>query len=143
MKVKLVAAEQAAYVRQVQVGDCQAATFRFQSALDPEDARGVFHSEDYQAIGTVSSNYMRWKNGIVDGAFDQLRSNSDPVVRKRAADTIANELVTDWPIIITAATTWGVAVNCNYQIGTPKLPSGHDLQTSPTGAFLLAVISTK
>ncbi len=84
---------------------------------------------------------MRWKNGIVDSAFDQLRSNSDPNVRRRAADTIANELVSDWPMIITSATTWGVALAPGYTAATAKLPSGKELQTSPTGAFWMSTVS--
>ncbi len=143
VKVKIVAAEQAAYVRQIQTGDFQAGTFRFQSALDPEDLRRQFHSESALPIGTATSNYMRWKNGIVDAAFDQLRSSSDPVVRKRAADTISGELINDWPMIITAATTWGVAVNSDFQMGTPTLPDGKEWQSSPTGAFPLGFISQR
>lgn len=140
-KVKISAVEQSAYVRQVQVGDFQAATFRFQSALDPEDLRRQFHSESALPLGTATANYMRWKNGIVDASFDQLRTSSDPVVRKRAADAIANELVSDWPMIITAATNWGVAVNSDYQLMTPKLPNGKEWQTSPTGAFPVGFVA--
>ncbi len=143
VKVKIVAVEQAAYVRQVQVGDFQVATFRFQSALDPEDTRAFFHSENAAPLGTVTSNYMRWKNGIVDSAFDQLRGSSDPAVRRRAADTIATELASDWPIIITAATTWGIALGPDFRAGVAKLPSGKELQTSPTGAFWASTVSGK
>lgn len=139
--VKVAATEQAAYVRQIQTGDFQAGTFRFQSALDPEDTRALFHSENYQPVGTVSSNYMRWKSAIVDGAMEVLRVNSDPAVRRKAADTIANELVQDWPLIITSATTWGVALNGDYKVSPATLPSGSELQTSPTGAFWLNTVS--
>lgn len=143
VKVKIVAVEQAAYVRQVQVGDFQAATFRFQSSLDPEDTRAFLHSENAAPLGTVTSNYMRWKNGIVDSAFDQLRGSSDPAVRRRAADTIATELASDWPMIITAATTWGIALGPDLKASVAKLPSGKEVQTSPTGAFWASTLSGK
>jgi peptide/nickel transport system substrate-binding protein len=143
ISVKIAATEQAAYIRQVQIGNFQAATFRQQSNLDPEDTRRFFHSENYAALGTVTANYSRYRNGIMDSAFDQLRTNSDPVVRRRAADTIATQLALDIPMVILAATTWGVAIAPDYQFVSPKLPNGQDMQTTPTGAFQMSFLATK
>jgi len=143
MKVKIVGIEQSAFVRREQLGDFQVTITRIPSALDPEELRGIFHSENYAPLGVSSGAYNRWKNGIVDSAFEHLRVNSDPVVRRRAADIVATELVNDWPIMITAATLFAAAVGPGLKITPPRLPSGRELQSSPTGTIWVSSLSLR
>ena len=91
--------EQSAYIGFVFVGNYDVMTWNYLAATDPDQMRPFLHSEGCggplvcpKSIGTPVLNWGRLSDGTIDASFDQIRSNSDPAVRKQAAENINRQL---------------------------------------------------
>ena len=96
-KVDTVNIEQQKYIGVGLVGAFQMFQWRSHGGFDPDQQRVWWHSEMIakDAAGkplfdgkTISINFARVNDATVDSAFDQIRGNSDPAVRKKAAENI-------------------------------------------------------
>ena len=92
--------EQSAYIQAVLTGNFEVMTWNYPLAggTDADQGRPFLHSEGCggptvcpRAIGFSVLNWSRSVDGIVDTALDQVRSNSDPAVRKRAAEAVETQ----------------------------------------------------
>jgi peptide/nickel transport system substrate-binding protein len=126
-KIKTANIEQANYIGAVLTGATQWATWRYYGGIvDLDTYRFQMHSETANPNGAVSLNWQRAKDGQVDAAFDQIRDSSDPVIRKRAAESISQQygekayILWRWRTVWTVA--WGNKVN--FDPKNIKLPSG-------------------
>ena len=138
IRVKTVSVESALFTQQTAAGQIQAGFQRIPSSIDPDEVRRFFHSENAAPIGTPGGNYGRIRSGIIDAAFDQIRGNSDPAVRTRAAESITRELAEEANLLILSQTLWVVATSNDFQIDQPQLADGKPLYATPTGAVQLA-----
>ncbi len=92
--------ETSAYIQAVLTGtlDVVAWDYPFNGAFDPDQGRPFMHSEGCggpavcpRTTGVSVLNWPRVVDGIVDTALDQIRGNSDPEVRRRAAEAIETQ----------------------------------------------------
>ena len=135
-KIKTANIEQANYIGAVLTGATQWATWRFYGGIvDLDTYRFQFHSETANPNGQISLNWQRVKDGQVDAAFDQIRDSSDPVVRKRAAESISRQYGEKAYILWRWYTIWTVAWNpkVNFEPTKIKLASGADAPEIPFG----------
>jgi peptide/nickel transport system substrate-binding protein len=91
--------EQSAYIGAVFVGGYEVMTWNYAGWSNPDQGRPFLHSEGCggpiacpRTIGTPVLNWGRMADGIIDSSLDQIRTNSDPVVRKKAAENINRQL---------------------------------------------------
>jgi peptide/nickel transport system substrate-binding protein len=90
--IKTLELPQATYIPAALVGSYQWLTWRNHGGFDPDGERLWWHSETVAPpCGNASCqalNFARFKDGTIDEAFTQIRGNSDPAVRKKAAEAI-------------------------------------------------------
>ncbi len=125
--VKKANIEQSKYITTVLLGGTQWATWRFYGGIiDMDVERFQMHSETAGPNGAVSLNWQRAKDGQVDAAFDLLRDNTDPAVRKGAAESIFRQYAEKAYILPRWVTVWSVAYGNKVQpnLETLKLVSG-------------------
>jgi peptide/nickel transport system substrate-binding protein len=135
-KIKTANIEQANYIGAVLTGATQWATWRFYGGIvDLDTYRFQMHSETANPNGAVSLNWQRAKDGQVDAAFDQIRDSSDPVVRKRAAESISRQYGEQAYILWRWRTVWTVAWGnkVTFDPKAIKTPSGDLAPEIPFG----------
>ena len=98
---------------------------RFGAGPDPESVNVFYNSATYQPNGTPTLNIQRTRNPIIDEAFKQLRTTSDPVLKKRFAKALAQEFNENCYNVFLYQTTWGV--------GAQKNITGFEDYTLPSG----------
>lgn len=88
--------EQTAYIGAVFTGQFEVMQWTWLPYSDPDIFRAFLSSDGCggpavcpRTIGAQVLNWGRVTDGIVDSSFDQIRSNSDPSVRKRAAESVS------------------------------------------------------
>ncbi len=90
--IKTLELPQATYIPAALVGSYQWLTWRNHGGYDPDGERLWWHSETYAPpCGNATCqalNFARFRDGTIDEAFTQIRANSDPAVRKKAAEAI-------------------------------------------------------
>ncbi len=77
------------------------------------------------SAGRFGTNFSRGTNAIIDSSFEQIRGNSDPVVRKRAAESINRELSNQvyWNYLWLGMMTVAGCATCGG-LGTSTSPDG-------------------
>ncbi len=143
-KVDTVNLEQQKYIGVALVGAYQWFQWRSHGGFDPDQQRVWWHTEmipKNPATGayiydgkTISINLARISDGTIDTAFDQIRGNSDPAVRKKAAEAINGAMGDNAYDLWRIRTQWAVAY-CNKCGGVTgqKTASGDAKQDFPTG----------
>jgi peptide/nickel transport system substrate-binding protein len=142
-KVSLVNIEQQKYIGVALVGAFQWFQWRSHGGFDPDQQRIWWHTEmiPKDASGkpvfdgkTISINLARISDGTIDSAFDQIRGNSDPAVRKKAAEGINAALGENAYNLWRWRTVWGVGYckSCGGVTGQ-LTPTGSPTQDFPTG----------
>ena len=123
----VVATEQSKYITDVLLaGNFMATGLRGYSGRDPETNNVFWNSLTYAPSGTTTLNIQRLRNPIIDEALKQLRTNDDPVLRKRFAKAISTEFNDNCYNIWLYQTTWG--------IGAQKNITGFESYTLPSGS---------
>jgi peptide/nickel transport system substrate-binding protein len=125
--VKKANIEQSKYITTVLLGATQWATWRYYGGIvDLDVYRFQMHSETAAPNGGVSLNWQRAKDGQVDAAFDLLRDNTDPAVRKSAAESIFRQYAEKAYILPRWVTVWTVAYGnkVNPNLESLKLVNG-------------------
>jgi peptide/nickel transport system substrate-binding protein len=77
------------YIGAALTGNFQWVTWRSHGSPDIDTERIWFHSELAAPPGQLAINLGRIRDATIDESFNQIRSNSDPAVRKKAADAIS------------------------------------------------------
>ena len=142
-KVSLVNIEQQKYIGTALVGAFQWFQWRSHGGFDPDQQRIWWHTEmiPKDASGkavfdgkTISINLARISDGALDSAFDQIRGNADPAVRKKAAENINGSMGENANNLWRWRTVWGVGYckSCGGVTGQ-KTPSGSSTVDFPTG----------
>jgi peptide/nickel transport system substrate-binding protein len=131
--IKTLELPQANYIPAALVGAYQWLTWRNHGGYDPDGERLWWHSETAQPIcSTVPTgtpcqalNFARFKDATIDASFSSIRGNSDPVVRKKAAEDINQAFGEEMYIIPNWYSKWvlGQAKGCKGAEGF-KLPNG-------------------
>jgi peptide/nickel transport system substrate-binding protein len=86
--IKTLELPQANYIPAALVGKYQWLTWRNHGGYDPDGERLWWHSETAAPLDSLALNFARFKDATIDDAFAQIRGNSDPAVRKKAAENI-------------------------------------------------------
>jgi ABC-type transport system substrate-binding protein len=142
--VNTVNIEQQRYIGVALVGAFQWVQWRNHGGVDPDQQRIWWHSEtsgpgpDGKPLinGTnIALNFGRIQDGTIDRSLDLIRTNSDPAVRKKAAEDINGSFADQAYNLWRWRTRWAFATG--PKIGgfenqrtaggekTPELPSGH------------------
>ena len=115
--VKTVNIEQQKYIGTALVGAFQWFQWRNHGGFDPDQQRVWWHSElaTRDAAGkfvfdgkTIAINFNRIVDPTIDAAFDLIRTNSDPAVRKKAAENVNGAFADNAYDLWRWRTTWGV-----------------------------------
>ncbi len=143
-KIDTLNLEQQKYIGVALVGAYQAFQWRSHGGFDPDQQRIWWHNEMnprdpktgalvYNGA-TISINLARVNDSTVDTAFDQIRQNSDPAVRKKAAEAINLSMGENANNLWGWRTVWAVAscAKCGGYQGQ-KTPGGEATQDFPTG----------
>ena len=144
--VKTVNIEQQKYIGTALVGAFQWFQWRSHGGFDPDQQRIWWHSElaTRDAAGkfvfdgkTIAINFNRIVDPTIDAAFDLIRTNSDPAVRKKAAENINATFADNAYDLWRWRTTWGVGscLKCGGVSGQ-KTPTGSPTQDFPTGLIV-------
>jgi peptide/nickel transport system substrate-binding protein len=151
-KVSLVNIEQQNYIGVALVGAYQWFQWRSHGGFDPDQQRVWWHNEmnPRDPSGklvydqkTISINLNRISDSTIDDAFDKIRQNSDPAVRKKAAENINQAMADNAYSLWRWRTVWGVGycTKCGG-VTAQKTPTGAGTQDFPTGlVFDLAAIT--
>jgi peptide/nickel transport system substrate-binding protein len=151
-KVSLVNIEQQKYIGVALVGAYQWFQWRSHGGFDPDQQRIWWHNEmnPRDAAGrlkfdgaTISINLNRIADTTIDDAFDKIRGNSDPAVRKKSAEDINQAMADNAYSLWRWRTIWGVGycTKCSGVTGQ-KTAAGAATQDFPTGhVFDMAALS--
>ena len=151
--VKTVNIEQQKYIGTALVGAFQWFQWRSHGGFDPDQQRIWWHSElaTRDAAGkfvfdgkTIAINFNRLVDPTIDAAFDLIRTNSDPAVRKKAAENVNGAFADNAYDLWRWRTTWGVGscLKCTGVAGQ-KTASGAATQDFPTGVVADMGVLTK
>ncbi len=123
--IKTLELPQANYIPAALVGKYQWLTWRNHGGYDPDGERLWWHSETAAPLDSLALNFARFKDATIDEAFTQIRGNSDPVVRKKAAESINQAFGEEMYVIPNWYSKWvlGQAKGCKGAEGF-KLPNG-------------------
>jgi peptide/nickel transport system substrate-binding protein len=143
-KVNLVNIEQQRYIGVALVGAFQYFTWRNHGGVDPDGQRIWWHSEmsgpgpDGKPLidgKNIAINFGRIQDATIDRSLDLIRTNSDPAVRKKAAEDINGIFADQAYNLWTLRTRWALATgpkvtgfeNQRTAGGEkiPELPAGH------------------
>jgi peptide/nickel transport system substrate-binding protein len=139
---KIVQVQQSQYIQNALLGSFQAYGWRQFGEPDPDADVVWWISATAAPIGSLSLNFARNKDPLVDKSLIAGRTSPDPAVRKAAYQDIAKQFAKDLPFIWTVQTVWAVASKPTVGgIEGAKLPDGTDALT-PTGGLVQAVYLT-
>ena len=136
--------EQSAYIQAVLTGNFEVMSWNYPvgGPSDPDQGRPFIHSEGCggptvcpRAIGFSVLNWSRSVDGIVDTALDQIRTNSDPEVRKRAAEAVETQFSENAFLLFRwrSRSHMGFCAKCTVPAETGV--AGDKLQFAPSGTF--------
>jgi hypothetical protein len=123
--IRTVEIGQDSYIPAALVGSFQWQTWRNHGFPDPDVERIWWHSETAIPAPGIALNFGRVRDNIIDQSLDQIRANSDPAVRKRAAEAINQQFADQ----VYAIWNWP----SRYTLGTCKQCGGFDDQRMPNG----------
>jgi peptide/nickel transport system substrate-binding protein len=123
--IKTAELPQATYIPAALVGNYEWLTWRNHGGYDPDGERIWWHSETASPLGAQALNFARFKDGVVDESLNQIRSSSDPAVRKKAAEAINRQFGEEVFYIPNWYSKWtlGSAKGC-AGLDAFKLPDG-------------------
>ena len=108
VKATITPIEQGQYIGLALNGSFQALGWRSHFGADPDEQRLWWQSVSASPIGVLALNFGRFKDPVIDKAFDTIKSNPDPAARKAAAEDINREFGDQvWNIWLTRA-LWGI-----------------------------------
>jgi len=100
--------EQGQYIGLALVGTFQALGWRSHFGSDPDEQRLWWQSVSAAPIGTLALNFGRFKDPVIDEAFNTIKSDPDPAARKAAAEDVNREFGEQvWNIWLTWV-LWGI-----------------------------------
>jgi peptide/nickel transport system substrate-binding protein len=134
-KIKTAELPQDLYIPAALLGRFQWLTWRNHGGADIDGERIWWHSETASPLDAQALNFGRFKDGIIDTAFNQIRSSSDPALRKRAAEEINRTFGTEVYNIPNWFSRWILGYNpkCGGEEDF-RLPSGDKIWDLPGGA---------
>ena len=127
VNVTITPIEQGQYIGLGLVGNFNAQGWRSHFGADPDAQRKWWQSAGASPIGELALNFGRFKDPVIDEAFDTILTNPDPAARKAAAEDINKEFgaqVWNWWL---AWVLWGI-VQQPYVNGVQhdQLPDGSE-----------------
>ncbi len=128
--IKTAELPQATYIPAALTGAYTWLTWRNHGGYDPDGERLWWHSETASPIGSLALNFARFKDATIDEAFTQIRGNSDPAVRKKAAEAINQAFGEEMYVIPNWYSKWvlGQAKGCKG-VEDFRLPNGDKVWT--------------
>ena len=136
--------EQSAYIQNVLTGNFEVMTwnFPFNGAQDPDQGRPFISSEGCggpticpRAIGFSVLNWPRSVDGIVDTAMDQIRTNSDPEVRRRAAEAVETSFFDNAYVMFRWRARFHIGFCAKCTVGAETGVDGEKLAFAAAGGF--------
>ena len=91
VQVTITPIEQGQYIGLALVGDFNAQGWRSHFGADPDAQRKWWQSAAASPIGELALNFGRFKDPVIDEAFDTILTNPDPAARQAAAEDINKE----------------------------------------------------
>ncbi len=141
VKVDIELVEPTALTLSVATGSFDSLLVAYWADDDPDAFRHFFHSDSYKPVPAISLNLSRYRNEVVDRAFDDGRASADPVVRKNAYQRAWDQMGLDVPMIFLFDNNWVVAWNPSIQnVGGPTSPDGVALQPNRWGSTFLTEV---
>jgi peptide/nickel transport system substrate-binding protein len=133
--IKTAELPQDLYIGAALTGQFQWETWRSHGSPDVDTERIWFHSELALPIGSLAINLGRVKDGTVDEAFNQIRQNSDPAVRRKAAEAVSQAFGEEQYYIWNWYSKWILGYNAKCTNGEDfRLPNGEKIYNLPGGA---------
>ncbi len=134
-KIKTAELPQDLYIPAALLGRFQWLTWRNHGGADPDGERIWWHSETAADIDKQALNFGRFKDNIIDESLNQIRGNSDPVVRKRSAEAINTAFGEEVYFIPNWFSKWvlGSSPKCGG-VEDFRLPNGDKIYALPGGA---------
>jgi ABC-type transport system substrate-binding protein len=123
MQVTLQQVQQADEINDALAGKFQAVGWRQFAAVDP-DLNYLWWSPT-EIFGTINPNFAQNKDPVIETLLQQGRQSTDPTVRAKAYQQIAQRLNVDLPYIWNDRATWSIVSNLNVQnFNNPTTPDG-------------------
>jgi peptide/nickel transport system substrate-binding protein len=91
VQVTIAPIEQGQYIGLALVGDFNAQGWRSHFGADPDAQRKWWQSAGASPIGELALNFGRFKDPVIDEAFNTIQTDPDPEARKAAAEAINRE----------------------------------------------------
>jgi ABC-type transport system substrate-binding protein len=123
MQVTLSQIQQADEINDALAGKFQALEWRQFAAVDP-DLNYLWWSPT-EIFGTINPNFAQNKDPMIETLLQQGRQSTDPAVRAKAYQQIAQRLNVDLPYIWNDRATWAIVSAANVQnFNNPMTPDG-------------------
>ena len=137
INTKQVNTEQAKYITDVLLpGNFTATGLRTYGGPDPETNAVFIATATFAPVGSPTLNIQRIRNPIIDDALAKLRTNTDPVLRKRYAEALSREYNDNCYSAWLYVTTWGIGAQKNVTgFEDYNLPSGSKAAHMVAGYF--------
>jgi peptide/nickel transport system substrate-binding protein len=122
-QVSLTQYQESVEINNALAGTYQAALWRQFAAVDP-DLNYLWWSPT-EIFGSLNPNFAQNKDPVIQTLLETGRQSTDPAVRAKAYQQIAQRLNVDLPYIWNDRATWAIVSASNVQnFNNPKLPSG-------------------
>jgi ABC-type transport system substrate-binding protein len=123
MQVSLQQIQQADEINEALAGKFQALEWRQFAAVDP-DLNYLWWSPT-EIFGTINPNFAQNKDPEMETLLQRGRQSTDPTVRAKAYQQIAQRLNKDLPYIWNDRATWAIVANSTVQnFNNPLTPAG-------------------
>jgi peptide/nickel transport system substrate-binding protein len=122
-QVSLTQYQESVEINNALAGTYQAALWRQFAAVDP-DLNYLWWSPT-EIFGSLNPNFAQNKDPVIQTLLETGRQSTDPAVRAKAYQQIAQRLNVDLPYIWNDRATWAIVSASNVQnFNNPDLPSG-------------------
>jgi peptide/nickel transport system substrate-binding protein len=122
-QVSLTQYQESVEINNALAGTYQAALWRQFAAVDP-DLNYLWWSPT-EIFGSLNPNFAQNKDPMIQTLLETGRQSTDPAVRAKAYQQIAQRLNVDLPYIWNDRATWAIVSASNVQnFNNPTLPSG-------------------
>jgi len=122
-QVSLTQYQESVEINNALAGTYQAALWRQFAAVDP-DLNYLWWSPT-EIFGSLNPNFAQNKDPVIQTLLETGRQSTDPAVRAKAYQQIAQRLNVDLPYIWNDRATWAIVSASNVQnFNNPTLPSG-------------------
>lgn len=107
--------QQSKYIINALLGSYQAYFWRQFGGTDPDQNYDWWSSSFARPVGTISTNFARNSDPIIDKALSTGRENPDPSARIEAYKTVASRLNSDVPYLWQTRALWALVARSNVQ----------------------------